>query len=120
MKLKIINIDGKSSNDIEISDKIFSLTPNEYVIQSLVDWQLNHFKPRTAKTKQRNEIKGSTAKIYAQKGTGGARHSSRKAPLFVGGGVAHGPKGELAYKKRKLNKSEKKLSITSLITEKNK
>ena len=59
-----------------------------------------------------------TSKIYAQKGTGGARHASRKAPIFVGGGVAHGPKGELSYKKRKLNKSEKKQSIASLITEK--
>ena len=46
-----------------------------------------------AKTKQQNEIAGSTSKIYAQKGTGGARHASRKAPIFVGGGVAHGPKG---------------------------
>ena len=119
MKLKVINIDGKKVNDIEISDKIFSLRPNNDVIQSLIDWQLNHFKPRTAKTKQRGEIRGSTAKIYAQKGTGGARHSSRKAPIFVGGGVAHGPKGELNYKKRKINKSEKKLSIASLITEKN-
>ena len=54
------------------------------------------------------------------KGTGNARHASRKAPIFVGGGVAHGPKGELAYKKRKLNKSEKKQSIASLISEKNK
>ena len=52
--------------------------------------------------------------------SGNARHASRKAPIFVGGGVAHGPKGELSYKKRKLNKSEKKLSIASLITEKNK
>ena len=67
MKLKVINMDGKRSNDIEISDKIFSLTPDKYVIQLLIDWQLNRFKPRTAKTKQRNEIKGSTAKIYAQK-----------------------------------------------------
>jgi large subunit ribosomal protein L4 len=50
-----------------------------------------------------------TSKIYAQKGTGGARHASRKAPIFVGGGIAHGPKGELAYKKRKLNKNEKNL-----------
>ena len=57
--------------------------------------------------------------IYAQKGTGGARHASRKAPIFVGGGIAHGPKGELAYKKRKLNKNEKKLTVASLITEKN-
>jgi large subunit ribosomal protein L4 len=79
-----------------------------------------NYKGRKAKTKQRNEIAGSTAKIYAQKGTGNARHASRKAPLFVGGGVAHGPKGESRYKKRKLNKSEKKLSIASLITEKNK
>ena len=62
MKLKVINIEGKKSDDIELSDKIFSLTPNKYVIQSLVDWQMNHFKARTAKTKQRNEIKGSTAK----------------------------------------------------------
>ena len=79
-----------------------------------------NYKGRKAKTKQKNEITGSTSKIYAQKGTGGARHASRKAPIFVGGGVAHGPKGELSYKKRKLNKNEKKLSIASLITEKNK
>jgi large subunit ribosomal protein L4 len=55
-----------------------------------------------------------------KKEQGGARHASRKAPIFVGGGIAHGPKGELAYKKRKLNKNEKKLSVASLITEKNK
>ena len=120
MKLQIINIDGKKTDNIELSDKIFSVTPNMDVIRSIVDWQINRFKKRTAKTKQRNEIRGSTAKIYAQKGTGGARHSSRKAPIFVGGGVAHGPKGQLAYKTRKLNKSEKKLSVTSLLSEKNK
>ena len=79
-----------------------------------------NYKGRHAKTKQQNEVSGPTSKIYAQKGTGGARHASRKAPIFVGGGIAHGPKGELAYKKRKLNKSEKKLSIASLMTEKNK
>ena len=79
-----------------------------------------NYKGRKAKTKQKNEITGSTSKIYAQKGTGNARHASKKAPIFVGGGVAHGPKGELRYKKRKLNKSEKKLSIASLISKKNK
>ena len=57
--------------------------------------------------------------MYAQKGTGNARHASRKAPIFVGGGVAHGPKGQLAYKTRKLNKSEKRNSIASLLSEKN-
>tara|TARA_Y100000590_G_scaffold51964_1_gene54465 strand:+ start:2904 stop:3530 length:627 start_codon:yes stop_codon:yes gene_type:complete len=119
MKFKVINIDGKKSNDIDLSDKIFSLKPNEYVIQSLVDWQLNHFKPRTAKTKQRNEVKGSTKKIYAQKGTGGARHSSRKAPLFVGGGVAHGPKGAV-YKIKKINKKIRKLGLFHILSQKNK
>ena len=78
-----------------------------------------NYKKRHAKTKQQNEVSGPTSKIYAQKGTGGARHASRKAPIFIGGGIAHGPKGELAYKKRKLNKSEKRLSVASLITEKN-
>ena len=119
MKLDVINIEGKKVDNIELSEKIFSVQINKNVIALILDWQLNHLKTRTAKTKQRNEIKGSTAKIYAQKGTGGARHSSRKAPIFVGGGVAHGPKGETKYKTRKLNKSEKKLSIASLISEKN-
>ena len=117
MKLKVIDISGKKIDDIEISDKIFSLEPNKYLIQSLIDWQLNHFKPRTAKTKQRGEIKGSTKKIYAQKGTGGARHSSRKAPIFVGGGVAHGPKGAV-YKVNKLNKKVRKIGLFHLLSEK--
>ncbi len=119
MKLKVINIDGKKVNDIEISDKIFSLKPNKYLIQSLIDWHFNQFKARVAKTKQRNEIKGSTAKIYAQKGTGGARHSSRKAPIFVGGGVAHGPKGAI-YKINKINKKIKKNGLFHVLSQKNK
>jgi len=119
MKLKVINIDGKKVNDIEISDKIFSLKPNKYLIQSLIDWHFNHFKSRVAKTKQRSEVAGSTAKIYAQKGTGGARHSSRKAPIFVGGGVAHGPKGAI-YKINKLNKKMKKNGLFHILSQKNK
>jgi len=117
MKIKVINIDGKKVNDIDVSEKIFSLKPNNEVIQSLIDWQLNHFKARTAKTKQRNQVVGSTAKIYAQKGTGGARHSSRKAPLFVGGGVAHGPKGNV-YKVKKINKKVKKIGLFHLLSQK--
>ena len=119
MKLQVINIDGKKTENIELSDKIFSVNLNKNLIQSIVEWQLNHFKPRTAKTKQRNEVKGSTAKIYAQKGTGGARHSSRKAPIFVGGGVAHGPKGSV-YKVKKINKKIRKLGLLYLLTQKNK
>ncbi len=119
MKLNTIDIDGKKSS-IEVLDKVISSKINKKLV-SLVLYKTNaNYKGRKAKTKQKNEIIGSTSKIYAQKGTGGARHASRKAPIFVGGGVAHGPKGETSYKKRKLNKSEKKLTISSLISEKNK
>tara|TARA_B100000579_G_scaffold112248_1_gene89784 strand:+ start:570 stop:1190 length:621 start_codon:yes stop_codon:yes gene_type:complete len=117
MKIDKINIDGKK-NSIEVLDKIFSAKINNQLVSNVI-YKINaNYKGRKAKTKQRNEISGSTAKIWAQKGTGNARHSSRKAPIFVGGGVAHGPKGESNYKIRKLNKSEKKNSLASLITEK--
>ncbi len=119
MKIEKINIDGKK-NTIDVSDKIFAAKINSKLVSSVLYKTNANYKGRKAKTKQKNEIIGSTSKIYAQKGTGNARHASKKAPIFVGGGVAHGPKGELNYKKRKLNKSEKKLSISSLITQKNK
>ena len=118
MKIDKLNLDGKKVS-IEVLDKIFSAKINKKLVNNVLYKTNANYKGRHAKTKQQNEIAGATSKIYAQKGTGGARHASRKAPIFVGGGVAHGPKGELAYKKRKLNKSEKKLSIASLITEKN-
>ena len=118
MKLDKISIDGKKDS-IEVLDKIFSAKVNNKLVSSVLYKTNANYKGRHAKTKQQNEVRGPTSKIYAQKGTGGARHASRKAPIFVGGGIAHGPKGELAYKKRKLNKNEKKLSIASLITEKN-
>ena len=119
MKIEVINIDGQKTDNIELSDKVYSVKTNKTLIKSIVDWQLNHFKPRLAKTKQRNEVKGSTSKIYAQKGTGGARHSSRKAPLFVGGGVAHGPKGAV-YKVKRINKKVKQIGLLHLLTEKTK
>ena len=118
MKLEKLSIDGKKDT-IEVLDKIFSAKINSKLVSSVLYKTNANYKGRHAKTKQQNEVSGPTSKIYAQKGTGGARHASRKAPIFVGGGIAHGPKGELAYKKRKLNKNEKKLSVASLITEKN-
>ena len=117
MKLEKINIDGKKAS-IEISDKIIAAKINPRLVSQVLYKTNANYKGRKAKTKQKNEITGSTSKIYAQKGTGNARHASKKAPIFVGGGIAHGPKGELNHKKRKLNKSEKKLSIASLITKK--
>tara|TARA_A100001037_G_scaffold290703_1_gene303900 strand:- start:124 stop:747 length:624 start_codon:yes stop_codon:yes gene_type:complete len=119
MKIEKLNINGKKDS-IEVLDKIFSVKINKKLINNVLYKTNANYKGRHAKTKQQNEVSGPTSKIYAQKGTGNARHASRKAPIFVGGGIAHGPKGQLGYKKRKLNKSEKKLSIASLITEKNK
>ena len=118
MKLDKLDLNGKKAT-IEVLDKIFSAKINKKLVNSVLYKTNANYKKRHAKTKQQNEVSGPTSKIYAQKGTGGARHASRKAPIFIGGGIAHGPKGELAYKKRKLNKSEKRLSVASLITEKN-
>ena len=117
MKFPILNIDGSKTESLEISDKIVKLKVNYKLIKYVLDWQLNHSKPRTAKTKQRNEVKGSTKKIVAQKGSGGARHASKKAPLFVGGGVAHGPKGSV-YKVKKINKKVKKLALAQTLSKK--
>ena len=118
MKFPVLNIDGTKSASIEISDKLVKLKVNHKLIKSVIDWQLNHAKPRTAKTKQRNQISGSTKKIVAQKGSGGARHASKKAPIFVGGGVAHGPKGSV-YKIKKINKKVKKLALAQTLSKKN-
>ena len=117
MKVEKINLDGKKSS-IEVLDKIFSAKINKKLVNTVLYKTNANYKGRHAKTKQQNEVSGPTSKIYAQKGTGNARHASRKAPIFVGGGIAHGPKGELSYKKRKLNKSEKKQSIASLSSDK--
>ena len=118
MKIDKLNLDGKKGS-IEVLDKIFSAKINNKLVNNVLYKTNANYKGRHAKTKQQNEVSGPTSKIYAQKGTGNARHASRKAPIFVGGGIAHGPKGQLAYKTRKLNKSEKKSSIASLISEKN-
>jgi len=119
MKIDKINLTGKKET-FEIAGKIFSNKNYDKLIQTVIYKQNANFKKRKAKTKQKNEIIGSTSKIYAQKGTGNARHASRKAPIFVGGGVAHGPKGENAYKIRKLNKNEKRVSVSAIISKKHK
>ncbi len=118
MKIPLLNFDNTKTETIEISDKMINLKVNHKLIKFVIDWQLNHAKPRTAKTKQRNQIRGSTVKIVAQKGSGGARHASKKAPIFVGGGVAHGPKGS-NYKVKKINKKVRKIALAQSLSKKN-
>ena len=117
MNIEVLNIEGTKSKSVQVSDSFAGLKVNYKLLKYVIDWQINHAKRRLAKTKQRNEITGSTKKIYAQKGTGGARHASRKAPLFVGGGVAHGPKGD-NYKIKKINKKMRKLALAQTISKK--
>tara|TARA_A100001011_G_C14230807_1_gene808727 strand:- start:6 stop:641 length:636 start_codon:yes stop_codon:yes gene_type:complete len=117
MNIEVLNIEGTKSKSVNLSDSLTSLKVNYKLLKYVIDWQLNHGKKRLAKTKQRNEIIGSTRKIYAQKGTGGARHSSRKAPIFIGGGIAHGPKGD-KYKVKKINKKMRRLALAQSISKK--
>ena len=118
MDIKVLNLEGNKSQNLKISNDLTGLKVNNRLLKYVIDWQINHAKTRLAKTKQRNEIVGSTRKIYAQKGTGGARHASRKAPIFVGGGNAHGPKGD-NYKIKKINKKIRRIALAQSISKKN-
>ena len=82
MKIEKLNLDGKKDS-IEVLDKIFSGKINKKLVTSVLYKTNANYKGRHAKTKQQNEIAGSTSKIYAQKGTGNARHASRKAPIYL-------------------------------------
>lgn len=91
MELKVTTLDGKSAGKISVSDAIFALEPRQDILQRVVRWQLAGRRQGTHKTKGRSEINRTGAKMFRQKGTGRARHSSARAPQFRGGGKAHGP-----------------------------
>ena len=91
MELNVTTLDGKSAGKVDVSDAIFGLEPRQDILQRVVRWQLAKRQQGTHKTKGRAEISRTGAKMYRQKGTGRARHSSARAPQFRGGGKAHGP-----------------------------
>ena len=91
MKLKVIKIDGASAGSVEIGDDIFGLEPRVDILHRVVRWQRNKAQAGTHKVKTRSETSYSRKKIYRQKGTGGARHGDRNAPIFRKGGVYKGP-----------------------------
>jgi large subunit ribosomal protein L4 len=91
MKLDVIKIDGSSAGDIELNDAIFGVEPRRDILFRVVRWQRNKAQQGTHKVKTRSEVSYSTKKIVRQKGSGGARHGSRKAPIFRKGGVYKGP-----------------------------
>ena len=91
MKLKVIKIDGASAGSVELVDDIFGLDPRVDILHRVVRWQRNKAQAGTHKVKTRSETNYSRKKIYRQKGTGGARHGDRNAPIFRKGGVYKGP-----------------------------
>ncbi len=91
MKLDIIKLDAGKAGSIELADDIFGLEPRADILHRVVRWQRAKAQAGTHSVLTRSEVSYSTKKIYRQKGTGGARHGSRKAPVFRKGGVYKGP-----------------------------
>jgi large subunit ribosomal protein L4 len=91
MKLDVINLDGGKAGSVDLSDELFGLDPRADILHRVVRWQRARAQAGTHKVKTRSEVSYSTKKIYRQKGTGGARHGSRKAPIFRKGGIYKGP-----------------------------
>ncbi|MCK0142577.1 50S ribosomal protein L4 [Aliiroseovarius sp. F20344] len=91
MKLDVIKLDGKKAGSVDLDEALFGLEPRADILHRVVRWQRNNAQAGTHKVKTRSEVKYSTKKIYRQKGTGGARHGARSAPIFRGGGVYKGP-----------------------------
>ena len=115
MEVKVINISGKETGaKVQLPDAIFAVEPNDHAIYLDVKQYLANQRQGTHKSKQRNEIAGSTRKLYKQKGTGGARAGSIKSPLFNGGGRVFGPQPrDYSFK---LNKKLKSLARKSALT----
>ena len=107
MKLDVIKLDGGKAGSVDLGDDIFGLEPRADILHRVVRWQRNNAQQGTHKVKTRSEVSYSTKKIYRQKGTGGARHGDRNAPIFRKGGIYKGPTPrshghELTKKFRKL------------------
>ena len=115
-KIDVYNIEGKKVSDIELADSVFGIEPNEKIVHSvLVNYMANQ-RQGTSNTKTRAEVSGGGRKPWRQKGTGRARQGSIRAPHWVGGGIALGPKPRsYSYK---LNKKERRLAIKSCLSSK--
>ena len=92
MKCPVTTLDNKTAGEIELSDSVFAQPLRKDILARVVNWQLAKRRAGTASTQNRSEVTTSKTKIYRQKGTGRARHGSRNANIFRGGGVAHGPR----------------------------
>ena len=90
MKVKVQKIDGKASGDIELNDAVFGVEPRADILHRVVTWQLENRRGTARPTRERSDVARTGKKFGRQKGSGGARHGDRGAPIFIGGGKAHG------------------------------
>ena len=114
MKADIHTIEAKTAGSIELADHIFGLEPRADLIHRVIQWQLNKRQQGTHQAKSRGEISRTTKKLGPQKGSGGARHGSRKAGIFVGGGKAFGPRSR--SHETSLNKKIRALGLRHAIS----
>ena len=115
-KIDVYNIEGKKVSDVELAENIFGIEPNEAVVHSVLVNYLANQRQGTQSTKTRSEVRGGGRKPWRQKGTGRARQGSIRAPQWIKGGIALGPKPR-SYSYR-INKKEKQLAIRSLLSAK--
>ncbi|OGK16486.1 50S ribosomal protein L4 [Candidatus Roizmanbacteria bacterium RIFCSPHIGHO2_01_FULL_39_12b] len=113
-QLTIVDLSGKETGQMSLPDEIFNVNASDKLLSLYVRVYLNNQKFNAASTKTRGEVKGSTRKIYRQKGTGRARHGANTAPIFVGGGIAHGPRGVI--KKLRINKKQRVKALFFALT----
>lgn len=117
MEAKIYNKTGKESGDIKLPENIFGLPWNEALVHQVVVSMMSNERNPIAHTKTRGEVAGTGKKPWKQKGTGRARHGSRRSPIWVGGGVSHGPRNDRDYSK-KINKKMKVKALFTVLSKK--
>lgn len=92
MKVQVLNLDGTAAGEAELSDAVFGLAPRADILHRVVTWQLEKRRGTARGARERSEVARTGKKLGNQKGGGGARHGDRAAPIFIGGGKAHGPR----------------------------
>ncbi len=119
MKADLYNMEGKKEGEISLPEEVFGLEVNEDLIYQVARAQMSNRRQNTAHTKDRSEVRGGGRKPWRQKGTGRARHGSRRSPIWKGGGVTFGPRNERNYKK-KINKKAKRKALFMVLSAKTK